>query len=153
MFKRKPILLVSPIVLLLLTVIVAFIYRPYLKNRFLAAPFGEYALELFDDNGNRIARGTITITIFAQNAMQGYWQLRVLKNDNPKFRDQAGNFMQSAFAGEVHGNEVEINLNLDIADANDVLKGKFESNAMRGEYLFCGFVGCTAFGKFEAVRK
>lgn len=153
MSKRKSVLLTVLLALLLVTGILAFAFQPYFRNRFLSSPFGEYAFDVSDNEGNKIAQGKIIITVFAHNAMQGRWQLHYLKNSHPSFDYRSGETYGSAFAGEVRGNEVEINLNLNIVDANDVLKGKFEDNSMRGEFLFCGFGSCTAIGKFEAIRK
>ncbi|MBI1759865.1 MAG: hypothetical protein HYR56_00375 [Acidobacteria bacterium] len=153
MFKRKSTLQVSFLILLLMAGSLAFAFQPYLRNRFLSPPFGEYTFDVADNEGNKIAQGKIIVTVFAHNAMQGRWQLHFFKNNHPSFAHRSNETSASAFAGEVRGNEVKIHLNLNMADANDVLEGELENSAMRGEFLFCGFAGCAAIGKFEAVRK
>ena len=42
----------------------AFPLRPYLKNRFLDWPFGEYAFVFHDKTGAKVAEGHLIITLF-----------------------------------------------------------------------------------------
>ena len=153
MSKRKAALLTVSLGLLLVAASLTYAFQPYFKNRFLTAPFGEYAFTVFDQDGSKVAQGKLIITVFAYNAMQGKWRLHFSKNNRPHFEHRSGETIESSFAGEVRGTTVRINLNPSWNDANDFLEGKFENNTMRGEYLFYGFANRIVLGRFEAIRK
>jgi hypothetical protein len=55
--------------------------------------------------------------------------------------------------GTINQNEVDINLNPNISDANVYLRGEIDGKRFHGKWTFSGYAGPVTAGTFEATRK
>ncbi len=152
--RIKPWTMVFVACFLIATVLAfAFPLRPYLKNRFLDWPFGEYSLVVHDKTGAKVAEGLLTITLFRDNAVHGTWRLRYYESADSRLKLFSGEEIVGKFAGGYKGEDININLQPGMFDSNDFLDGKLKQGKINGEISFCGFAGCNPLGTFEAIRK
>jgi len=112
-------------------------------------PMGEYKYTGFDKSGKRIVEGRLSITAIIGKQIEGDWELNEV--DNPgRIGSQVGS---GALVGSIDEQEVYIDLNPNISDANVYLNGAIESGRYKGTWSFNGIAGPISQGTFEAVRK
>jgi hypothetical protein len=144
------------ILVFLLVAISLFIYpaRFHLKNKFLAPPLGSYSCRIHDKSGKKLAEGRFSIQHFEGTGIAGNWQftpMEGVKRDGVEWRYTDERLR--SFIGQITKDEFEINMNPHVDDSNDYLRGKLVGTEIRGNFLFCGFTGCTTNGSFEAIRE
>jgi hypothetical protein len=118
---------------------------------------GVYHYTGFDDKGVKIIEGRVTVDSVeprkidqeTQMIVTGTWDLEEVVH-----RDHIG--MQVGLGkldGSIKGDEVVIDLNPNIDDANVYLRGRLTGNRLAGTWSFNGEGGPISHGTFEAVKE
>jgi hypothetical protein len=108
-----------------------------------------YSYEAYTSAGNLLVVGTLTLVLADSASIGGTWALdQVLASD--KVGPQVGT---GKLAGMISGKSVWLNLNPGWVDNNVFLQGTMEGDRMRGKWMWSTFVGSTAEGTFEAIKK
>src|SRR4051794_39271239 len=109
-----------------------------------------YLYKGFDKNGVLVIEGVLNLEINT-NQVKGTWELKqVAKNEVKKLGQQIGS---GKLTGEIEKNTINLNLNPNWQDNNVLLSGVMTKTNISGTWGHYGFVGATARGKFEAVKK
>ena len=120
-------------------------------------PLGDYQYTSYDEKGDKVVAGRVSITSTEQRRigseestqLKGNWELKKVGTQE-KIGGQVGS---GDLIGTIKGNEVDINLNPNISDANVYLRGKIDGKRFHGTWTFSGYAGPVSTGKFEATRK
>jgi hypothetical protein len=119
-------------------------------------PIGDYRYTCYDDKGNVVAGGRISITSSEvgrvgseeQTQFKGDWEL--IKVD-----EQARAGMQEGkgeLTGSLNKGEIKVNLNPNTSAAV-ILRGEIEDKGFHGTWSCDCYVGPVVTGKFEAVKR
>lgn len=120
-------------------------------------PVGDYQYTSYDEKGAKVVEGRISITSTEQRRigseestqLKGNWELKKVGG-----QETIGNQVGSGdLIGTINKNEVDINLNPNISDANVYLRGKIDGKRFHGKWTFSGYAGPVSTGTFEATRK
>jgi hypothetical protein len=120
-------------------------------------PLGDYQYTSYDEKGDKVVEGRISITSTEQRRigseestqLKGNWELKKVGSQE-KIGGQVGS---GDLIGTINKNEVDINLNPNISDANVYLRGKIDGKRFHGTWTFSGYAGPVSKGTFEATRK
>ncbi|HEX3083533.1 MAG TPA: hypothetical protein VHP99_03345 [Pyrinomonadaceae bacterium] len=120
-------------------------------------PLGDYEYTSYDEKGDKVVSGRVSITSTEQRRigseestqLKGNWELKKVGTQET-IGDQTGS---GDLIGTINKNEVDINLNPNISDANVYLRGKIDGKRFHGTWTFSGYAGPVTSGKFEATRK
>jgi hypothetical protein len=108
-----------------------------------------YSYQAYNSAGNLLVVGTMKLVPADSSSIGGSWVLQqVLVSD--KVGPQVGT---GKLAGTVSGKSVWMNLNPGWVDNNVFLQGTIENGRISGTWMWSTFVGSTAEGTFEAVKK
>jgi len=120
-------------------------------------PLGDYQYTSYDEKGDKVVEGRVSITSTEQRRigseestqLKGNWELKKV-GAQEKIGDQVGS---GDLIGTIKGDEVDINLNPNVSDANVYLRGKIDGKRFHGTWTVSGYTGPVSTGKFEATRK
>ena len=120
-------------------------------------PVGDYSYTSYDEKGDKVSEGKLSITsaevrrINSEDVTQlkGNWELKRVGNQE-RVGLQEG---KSDLVGSIDQDEIIINLNPNMSDANVYLRGKVEGKRFHGTWSFNGFAGPLAKGTFEAIKQ
>ena len=112
-------------------------------------PLGNYRYSGYDTGGAKIVEGTISITSRKSNHISGRWKLKSIGNVE-KISYHVG---KGRFEGEIKEDNVTINLNPKVRDANLFLRGKIAKTRFHGEWSFSSIHGVVDRGTFEAIKR
>lgn len=109
----------------------------------------EYGYTGYNSGGTLIIVGTILLAVNDSSSVSGTWSFeRVFADDN--VGPQLGT---GRFAGSIQRASISINLNPGWVDNNVFLFGTIDGGHIRGKWIWDTFVGETAQGTFDAVKK
>jgi len=120
-------------------------------------PLGDYQYTSYDDKGDKVVEGRVSITSSEarrigseeQTQLKGNWELKKVGNqEHIGLQEGKGDLIGSLDKGEIY-----LNLNPNMDDANVILQGKIEGKRFHGTWSFNGFAGAVSKGKFEATRQ
>jgi hypothetical protein len=120
-------------------------------------PVGDYQYRSYDDKGDKVVEGRISITSAElrrigseeQTQLKGNWELKkVGKQEHIGMQEGKGDLIGSLDKGEIY-----LNLNPNVDDANVILRGKIEGKRFHGTWSANGYAGPVIKGKFEATRQ
>ena len=120
-------------------------------------PVGDYRYTGYDKSGDKLVEGRLSITSVESRRIQseeqiqikGNWQLNKVGNQE-RIGTQVGS---GELIGSIIKEELYINLNPNISDANVFLKGTIDGKRFHGTWSFKGYAGAINEGTFEAIRK
>jgi hypothetical protein len=121
-------------------------------------PLGDYQYTSYDDKGDKVVEGRISITSSELKRIQsgevtqlkGNWELKKVGKQQP-IGDQNG---KGDLIGSIDkSGEIYLDLNPNLNDANVVLRGKLEGKRFHGTWSFIGHAGPVIKGTFEAIRQ
>lgn len=120
-------------------------------------PVADYQFTSYDDKGDKVSEGKLSITsaevrrINSEEVTQlkGNWELKKVGNQE-RVGLQEG---KSELVGSIDKDEIIINLNPNISDANVYLRGKIEGKRFHGTWSFNGIAGPVTKGTFEATKQ
>jgi hypothetical protein len=108
-----------------------------------------YSYRAYNSAGNLLVVGTLTMTMEDSTSIVGSWAL-----DQVQVSDKVGPQVGTGkLAGMMAGKSVSINLNPSWVDKNVFLQGTMDDSRMSGKWMWSTFVGSTAEGTFEAIKK
>jgi len=102
-------------------------------------PWGTYQYTGYDERGNVIDNGWLSLIINDSNEITGEWRLE---------KTGSGNLVGSIIEGRV-----VLNFHPDYVDHNLLLNGIVEGRTYRGEWSWIGFPGIIDQGPFEAYKR
>ena len=120
-------------------------------------PLGDYEYTSYDEKGDKVVQGRISITSSElrrigseqQTQLKGDWELKKIGKQQPIGRQEGkGELMGSIVKGEIY-----LDLNPNMSDANVILRGKIEGKRFHGTWSFNGYAGPVTKGTFEAIKK
>lgn len=120
-------------------------------------PLGDYDYTSYDGKGDKVVQGRISITSSElrrigseqQTQLKGNWELKKVGNqEHIGLQEGKGELI-----GSIDKDEIYLNLNPNISDANVVLRGKIEGKRFHGTWSFIGYAGPTIKGTFEALKQ
>jgi hypothetical protein len=120
-------------------------------------PVGDYQYRSYDDKGDKVVEGRISITSTElrrigseeQTQLKGNWELKkVGTQEHIGMQEGKGDLIGSLNKGEIY-----LNLNPNVDDANVILRGKIEGKRFYGTWSANGYAGPVIKGKFEATRQ
>jgi hypothetical protein len=120
-------------------------------------PLGDYQYTSYDDKGDKVTEGRISITSSEvrrigseeQTQLKGDWELKkVGQQEHIGGQEGRGDLVGSLDKGEIY-----LNLNPNISDANVILQGKIEGKRFHGTWSANGYAGPVIKGKFEATKQ
>ena len=120
-------------------------------------PLGDYQYTSYDDRGDKVVEGRISITSSEvrrigseeQTQLKGNWELKkVGKQEHIGAQEGKGDLIGSLDKGEIY-----LNLNPNVSDANVILQGKIEGKRFHGTWSANGYAGPVIKGKFEATKQ
>ena len=120
-------------------------------------PLGDYQYTSYDEKGDKVVEGRVSITSTEQRRigseestqLKGNWELKKV-GAQETIGGQVGS---GDLIATINKNDVDINLNPNISDANVYLRGKIDGKRFHGTWTFSGYAGPVSTGKFEATRK
>ena len=124
-----------------------------------AAPsiVGVYHYTGFDDKGIKIIEGRFTVDSVEPRKINQETQMIVIGTwdfEEVVHRDHIGKQVGlGKLDGSITGDEVVIDLNPNIDDANVYLRGRLNGNRLSGTWSFNGEGGPISHGSFEAVKE
>jgi len=150
---------VAPVCLLLLVLGCYFVACSIARTSDEPKPFplGDYDYRSYDANGDKVVEGRVSITSSEkrrigseeQTQLKGNWELKkVGKQERIGLQEGKGELV-----GSIDKDEIELNLNPNISDANVYLRGKIEGKRFHGTWTFSGYAGPVTSGTFEATRR
>ena len=108
-----------------------------------------YSYRAYNSAGNLLVVGTLTIAMEDSTSIVGSWTL-----DQVQASDKVGPQVGTGkLAGTMAGKSVWINLNPSWMDNNVFLQGTMDDGRIGGKWMWSTFVGSTAEGTFEAIKK
>ena len=108
-----------------------------------------YTYRAYNLAGNLLVAGTLTMAMEDSTSIVGSWAL-----DQVQASDRVGPQVGTGkLAGMIAGKSVWINLNPSWVDNNVFLQGTMDDSRMSGKWMWSTFVGSTAEGTFEAIKK
>jgi len=119
-------------------------------------PVGDYQYTNYDDKGNKIVQGRISITTSEvrrigseeKTQLKGNWELKKIGNqEHIGLQEGKGDLI-----GTLENSEIYLDLNPGTADANVVLQGKADTKGFHGAWSFNGYAGPLAKGTFAAIK-
>ena len=117
-----------------------------------SGPWGNpvsYSYRAYNSAGNLLVDGTLTMAMEDSTSIVGSWAL-----DQVQASDKVGPQVGTGkLAGMMAGKSVWINLNPSWVDNNVFLQGTMDGSRMSGKWMWSTFVGSTAEGTFEAIKK
>jgi hypothetical protein len=120
-------------------------------------PVGDYKYASYDDKGDKVVEGRISITSSEvrrigseeQTQLKGNWELKkVGTQEHIGMQEGKGELIGSLDKGEIY-----LNLNPNISDANVILQGKIEGKQFHGTWAVKGYAGVVSQGTFEAIKQ
>lgn len=108
-----------------------------------------YSYRAYNSAGNLLVVGTLTMTMEDSTSVVGSWAMDQVQTSD-KVGPQVGT---GKLAGMVSGKSIWINLNPSWMDNNVFLQGTVDGDRISGRWMWSTFVGSTAEGSFEAVKK
>ena len=120
-------------------------------------PVGDYDYTSYDEKGDKVVQGRISITSAEprrigqeqSTLLKGNWELKKIGKQE-KIGNQEG---KGELVGSLVKDEIYLDLNPNINDANVLLRGKIEGKRFHGTWSFNGYSGPVTKGTFEATRK
>jgi hypothetical protein len=121
-------------------------------------PLGDYDYTSYDEKGDKVVQGRISITSSESrriegsgqtNQLKGNWELKRFGNQE-HIGNQEG---KGDLVGSLARDEISLNLNPKMADANVYLRGKVDGKRFHGTWSFNGEGGPINHGTFEASRR
>lgn len=109
---------------------------------------GDYALKGYDESGNLVFTGTISLLSIEQNDVKG--QCRVTRESNAP---EGIYDKQGECGGLLQGKKVDLDLAPFMDDAGLLLQGELNDTQISGIWRLDGFVTSDPLGKFEAVKR
>jgi hypothetical protein len=101
-----------------------------------------------DSIGNQLADGTMVLDTSSGNLLSGVYKItNKYVEDFPGLKTMKGNFAGN-FDRTVHN--FYINMNPKLADANVMIKGKYTSTYLAGEWVYSTNTGIMSRGNFRA---
>lgn len=120
-------------------------------NRKPAAPqdprLGGYVLSGYDNSGQFIFTGTISLRSLEQNFVKGECTISTNENAPEGLLDDRG-----PCEGLIEGNRIEMDFAPMLDDGGVLLEGEFDGGRFRGVWKLDGFFTSELLGKFEAVK-
>jgi len=118
---------------------------------------GDYQYTSYDKQGGKVVEGRLSITsveskrVRSETVIQlkGNWQLNKVGTQE-YIGPQVGS---GDLVGSIDKDEIWIDLDPNISDANVFLNGKVEGKRFHGTWSFKGYAGTINQGTFEATRK
>ncbi len=108
-----------------------------------------YTYHAYESDGSLVVAGTLTMVSADSASINGTWDLKQVHAS-----DQIGPQVGSGkLAGSVHEGTIWVNLNPSWKDNNVFLQGTVEGDRISGNWSWSTFIGRTAGGTFEAVKK
>lgn len=131
--------------------------RPMMVGQGKTLPLGDYTYTSYDKDGAKVVEGRLSITaveprrIGADEVPQikGNWEFRKVGNQE-KIGRQVGS---GDLTGSITRDEIYINLNPNMSDANVFLRGTINEKRFHGKWTFSAYTGPVSEGTFEAIRK
>lgn len=118
---------------------------------------GTYHYTGFDDKGVKIIEGRFTVDSVEPRKINQETQMIVIGTwdfEEVAHRDHIGQQVGlGKLDGSIAGDEVVIDLNPNIDDANIYLRGRLSGNRLTGAWTFNGEAGPISHGSFEAVKQ
>lgn len=120
-------------------------------------PLGDYQYTSYDDKGDKVVEGRISITSSEprrigpdeQTQLKGNWDLKkVGKQEHIGLQEGKGDLTGTLDKGDIY-----LNLNPNIDDANVILQGRIDGKRFHGNWSFNGYAGPVSKGKFEAMKQ
>lgn len=109
---------------------------------------GQYELSAFDNSGQLMFTGTISLTSLEQTHLKGQCTIVWEKTAPEGVFDEKGNC-----EGLIDGKMVSIDSAPFLDDAGLLLEGMFDNGQITGIWMLDGFFTSEPLGKFEAVKK
>lgn len=109
---------------------------------------GHYELKGYDDSGNLVFTGTISLLSIEQNHLKGQCRVTRANHAPDGLFDQQGNCESL-----LDGKKVDLDLAPYLDDAGLLLQGELNNGQLTGVWRLDGFVTSDALGRFEAVKK
>jgi len=120
-------------------------------------PIGDYRYTSYDNQGAKVVEGQISITssekqrIGAEEKIQlkGNWELKKVGNqEHIGLQEGKGDLI-----GTLDKDELYLDLNPNMNDANVLLQGTIEGKRFHGTWKFSGYAGAVIKGTFEATKQ
>jgi hypothetical protein len=118
-------------------------------SRWLVVPAGAYFYSAFDAVGDTLVEGWFTIEFTDSATVTGEWHFAAL-TDRKDIGHQVGD---GKLSGSFADTLLWVNLNPGWMDNNVILHGTLDDGAYRGRWDWVTFIGGTAHGSFEAIRR
>ena len=108
---------------------------------------GGYVLSGYDNSGQFIFTGTISLRSLEQNFVKGECTISRNENAPEGLLDDRG-----PCGGLIDGNRIEIDFAPMLDDGGFLLEGEFDGGRIKGVWKLDGYVTSQPLGKFEAVK-
>ena len=108
---------------------------------------GRYVLAGYNDSGQLIFTGEISLTSVEQNHVKGRCVIKPNENAPQGLFEQNGDC-----DGLLEGKKLDMDLAPSMDDGGVLFEGEIDGGRIRGVCLFDSFVGSHPFGRFEAVK-
>lgn len=118
------------------------------SNNLQSSMLGRYELVGYDNSGQLVFTGTISLMSLEQNHLKGQCTL-AREKDAPEglFEKNGG------CEGLVDGKKVSFDLAPSFDDAGLLLEGQFDDSRISGTWMLDGFATSEPLGRFEAIKK
>ena len=108
---------------------------------------GQYDLSGYDNSGQLVFTGTITLESLEQNHLKGQCKVERRQEAPAGLLDQEANC-----EGLTNGKKLSMDFAPSLDDAGLLLEGEFEGELFSGYWMLDGFVTSEPLGRFVAVR-
>lgn len=109
---------------------------------------GQYELVGYDNSGQLVFTGTISLISLEQNHLKG--QCTIARE---KYAPEGLVEKNGGCEGLMDGKKVSFDLAPYLDDAGLLLEGQFDDRRISGTWMIDGFVTSEPLGRFEAVKK
>lgn len=108
---------------------------------------GEYQLTGYDNSGQLVFTGTISLESLEQNHLKGQCKIERRQEAPTGLLDQEANC-----EALTNGKKLSMDFAPSLDDAGLLLEGEFEGELISGYWMLDGFVTSEPLGRFVAVR-
>jgi hypothetical protein len=109
---------------------------------------GFYELTAYNNSGQRVFTGTISLTSVDQKYISGQCSIVRERDAAPTILDQS-----SRCRAELEEKKITIDFAPSMDDGGIVLEGEIRDDRMPGRWMFKSFAGIQPQGKFEAPKR